>query len=108
MQAANTNFKGGTGKTEDSLCDRIQLEGVNHADFQLGELTSAKTAPYLMALSTILSVDAPIIGDCFVNNPSSSLSNECRDSACVDIISWMRWANAKRRTVGLAEKCNSI
>ena len=27
--AASTNLKCDTGKTEDNLCDRIQLEGVN-------------------------------------------------------------------------------
>ena len=53
-------------------------------------LTSAKTAPYLMALSTTLSVDASITGECPFNNSSSSLSNECRDSAYADIIDQMR------------------
>jgi len=74
----------------------------------LGELTSAKTAPNLIALSTTLSVDASIIGECSFSNSSSSPSNECRDSVYVDIISRMRWTVVKRRTVGLAEKCNSI
>ena len=75
--------------------------------FHLGNLTSAKTAPYLIALSTTLSVGASIIEEYPFSNSSSSLSNECRDSAYADIISQMRWAFAKRRTVGPAEKRNS-
>ena len=74
--------------------------------FPLVELTSAKTAPYLIALSTTLSVAAPIIGEYSFNNSLSSSSNEFRDFAYADIISWMRWTIA-RRTVGLVEKCNS-
>ena len=57
------------------------------ANYDFGELTSAKTVPYLIALSTTLSVDASIIGECCFSNPSSSLSNECRDSAYTHNIS---------------------
>ena len=75
--------------------------------FPLGKLTSAKTAPYLIALSTTLSVGASIIVECSFSNPSSSSSNESRDFAYAEIIRWMRWTIAMRRTVGLVEKCNS-
>src|SRR5258706_4565334 len=75
--------------------------------FHLGGLTSAKTAPYLIALSTTLSVGASIIGEHSFNNPSSSLSNKCRVSAYADIINRMRLTVAKRQTVGLAERRNS-
>ena len=102
-----TNLERDTGKTEDSLCSRIQLEGVNISLVPSGELTSAKTLPYLMTLSTTLSVGASINGECSFNSPSSSLSNKCRDSAFEYIISWMRWTTSKRRTVGLGEKYNS-
>jgi len=107
--ATGTNLKRDAGKTEDSLRDRIQLEDVSQSlsYCHLGELTSAKTAPYLIAMSITLSVGASIIGECSFNKASSSLSNKCRDSAYADIVSWMRCAVAKKRTVGLAEKCNS-
>ena len=52
----------------------------------MGELTAAKTAPYLTTLSTTLSVGSSIIGEYVFNNPSSSLSDERRDSAYASII----------------------
>jgi hypothetical protein len=73
----------------------------------VGELTSAKTAPYLIALSTDLSIDLPISGGYSLSNPSSSWSDERRASAYADIISWRGWAVAKVRTVSFAEKSNS-
>ena len=62
---AMTNLECDTGKTEDSLCDWVQLVGVNFHTGEpfIGEHTSAKTAPYFITLSTTLSVDAPIIGE---------------------------------------------
>jgi hypothetical protein len=88
---ASTNLKCDAGKTEDSLCDWVQLEGVNffwlpYARTDMGEPTSAKTVPYLITLSTTLSVDASIIGEYPSNNPSSSLIDERRDSAYESII----------------------
>ena len=71
--AADTNLKRDSGKTEDNLCDRIQLEDVNLSLVGIwGNLTSAKAAPYLIALSTILSVNVSIIVECPFNNISSS------------------------------------
>ena len=98
--AADTDLKRDTGKTEDGLCDRIQLRGVNVLLVFWGELTSAKTAPYLIALSTTLSVGASIIGECSVNNPSSSSSNKSRDFTYADIISLMRWTINCKETNG--------
>ena len=91
---ARTNLKCDTGKTEDSLCDWVQLVGVNPLWFpygraNIGERTSAKTAPYFIALSTTLSVDASIVGEYFSNNSSSSLSDERRDSAYAKSVSWL-------------------
>jgi len=65
----------------------------------VGELTSAKTAPYLINLSTTLSVGASIIGEYFSNNPSSSLSDNRRDSAYTTVVSRLRWGVVKRQTV---------
>ena len=62
--------------------------------FPFEALTSAKTALYLIALSTTLSVIAPIIGECSFNNSSSSLSNKSRDFAYANITSWMQWTIA--------------
>ena len=73
----------------------------------MGELTSAKTVPYFMILSTILSVGASIIGENFSNSPSSSLSDERRDSAYSNIVSWVRCGGrCGGHTVAFAEKCN--
>ena len=72
-----------------------------------GDLTSAKMAPYLITLSTTLSVWASIIGEYFSNNPSSSLSDERRDSAYANIVSWLGWGIAKRHTSAFAENCSS-
>ena len=46
------------------------------------QLTSAKTAPYLIALSTAFSVDPLIIGENLSSNPSSSWSDKRRVSTC--------------------------
>ena len=47
----------------------------------MGDRTSAKIVPYFITLSTTLSVCSSINGEYFSNNPSSSLSDERRDSA---------------------------
>jgi hypothetical protein len=57
-QEASTNLKRNVGNSEDSLCDWVQLLGVNALLLsRLETRTSANTAPYLIALSTALSVD---------------------------------------------------
>ena len=71
------------------------------------ELTSAKTAPYLIALFAYFSVDPLISGEYSFSNPSSSWSDERRASAYAKIISWQGWAMAKVRTVSFAENCIS-
>jgi hypothetical protein len=73
----------------------------------VGELTSAKTAPYLIALSTDLSVDALINGECSFSNFSSSWSDDRRVSAYAKNISWRGWTVANVRTVEFAENRNS-
>jgi len=69
--------------------------------------TSAKTTPYLKAVSTALSVDPLISGEYPFNNFSSSSSDESRDPLYAKNISRLGWAVAKRRTVVLAENRNS-
>src|SRR6267154_539739 len=73
----------------------------------IGELTSAKIAPYLITLSITLSVCSSIIGEYFSSNPSSSLSDERRDSAFANMVSWLGWGITKRHTEASAENCNS-
>ena len=51
-----------------------------------GQPTSAKTAPYLIALSTDFSVDPLIIGVYSFSNPSSSWSDERRASAYTTLL----------------------
>ena len=102
-QQRATNLERDTSKTKKSLCDWIQLGSVNIVLVSVCELTSAKTAPYLMALSTTLSIGPSIIGEYPSNNPSSSLSDDRIDSACSRIISWLRSGVARRRTVAFAE-----
>ena len=53
----------------------------------VGELTCAKTAPYLIALSTDFSTNPLINGEYLSSNPSSSWSDERRASAYASIIS---------------------
>jgi len=50
------------------------------AGSDMGEPTSANTAPYLMPFSTALSMDPVISEEYSFNNASSSLSDERRDS----------------------------
>ena len=59
-----------------------------YVDLHLRELTSAKTVPYLIALSKEFSIDPLISGAYSASNPSSSWSDERRASAYADIISW--------------------
>ena len=86
MLVASTNLKCDLGNTEDSLCNWVQLSGVNFfLVLKVGHPTSAKTAPYLIALSMDFSVDLLINGVYSFSNPSSSWSDERRASAYVDI-----------------------
>jgi len=59
------------------------------------ELTPARTAPYLIALSTNFSIDPLSSGEYSFSNPSSSWSDERRTSVYADIISrpgqWQRY-----------------
>ena len=73
----------------------------------VGRPTSAKTASYLIALSTTFSVDLVMSGEYPSNNPSSSRSDERRASTYVKIIIWRRWVVAKVRTVSFAENRTS-
>jgi len=102
-QQRATNLERDTSKTKKSLCNWIQLEGVNVLLVSICGPTSARAAPYLMALSTTLSVGPSIIGEYPSNNLSSSLSDERIDSAYSNIISWLRSGIARRRTVAFAE-----
>ena len=83
MLVASTNLERDLGNTEESLCNWIELPGVNSCLFhmEVGHPTSAKTAPYLIALSKDFSVDPLIIGVNSVSNPSASWSDERRASA---------------------------
>ena len=75
---------------------------------EVGQVTSAKTAPYLIAVPTDLSIDPLIIGLYSFINPSSSWSDERRASAYMDIIRFRGWAvGAKVRTVSFAENLTS-
>jgi hypothetical protein len=104
---ASTNPERDLGHAEDNLCDVICLKELLTACwFWLEELTSAITAPHAITFSKALSVDLFISGEYFLNNSSSSWSDECRDSAYTDI-GQLRWTVAKRQTVAFAENCNS-
>ena len=105
MQVASTNLKREAGNTKDGFCDWVQLRNVNIllVILNMGQLTSAKTAPYFIALSTDFSVDELISGEYSCSNPSSSWSDERRASTYVMILSWWGWPVEKVRTVLLAE-----
>ena len=109
IQVTSTNFKSDAGNTKGCLCNWIQLQGINFLLVlcEARELTSAKTAPYLIALSTDFSVDPLISGEYSFSSPSSSWSDERRASTYAGIISWRGWAVAKVRTVSFAESCTT-
>ena len=71
--------------------------------FTVRGLTSAKTFPYLIAVSTDFSIDRLINGEYSFNNPSSSWSDKRRASAYANRISWRGWEMAGVRTVLFAE-----
>ena len=84
----STNLKRDLGNTEDSLCNGVQLSGVNFMLVPCGtrQPTSAKAAPNLIALSTHFSFNPLIIGVYSFSNPSSSWSDERRASPYAEII----------------------
>ena len=69
----------------------------------MGIRTSANTAPYLIAVSTTLSVDPLIGGEYSSNKFSSSWSEERRDSTYVKIIRRLGGGVARIQTLVLAE-----
>jgi hypothetical protein len=71
------------------------------------QLTSESATPYFIAVSNTLSVDPPINGEYSFNDSSSLWSDERRDSAYANNVSWLEWGVVERRTVVLAENCNS-
>ena len=73
----------------------------------MGELTSAKTVPYLIVLSTILSIRPSIIGEYVSNIPSSSLRDERRVFVYGRVVSSGKWETEQGPTVGFGEKSNS-
>jgi hypothetical protein len=92
MPLASTNLKRDTSNAKDSLCNWIQLKCVNvlclvRFRVDVAELTSAKTAPNLIALSTDLSIEPLISGEYSFSNPSSSWRDDRKASAWANIIS---------------------
>ena len=73
----------------------------------MGQLTSAKAAPYSIVLSTGFLVDPLISGEYSFSNPSSSWSDERRASTYAKIIRRRGWAVVKVRTVLFAENRTS-
>ena len=97
IPVASTNLKCDTGNTENSLCNRVQLTGVNLWLVSIWKLTSANTAPYLIPFSTALSVGPLISGEYPFNNSSSFWSDERRDSAYANInsLGGQLWRNER-------------
>ena len=54
----------------------------------VGELTSVKTVPYVIMLSTTFSIDLLIIEACSFSNPSSLWSDKQRASAFAKLSAW--------------------
>src|SRR5258706_10808828 len=83
-QQRRTHLKRGVGNTDDNLCNWVQLPGVSVflvlRGWDAGQLTSAKTAPSLNALSSAFSIDPLIIGVYSPNNLSRSWRDKRRAS----------------------------
>ena len=73
----------------------------------MGELTSEKTAPYLILLSITLPVGSVISVEYSFNKPSRSWSDAGRDPGYVNVISRLGGAVAEIRTEMWAENRNS-
>ena len=83
-----THLKRDAGKTNDSLGNWVELAGVNVFSFygDAGRLTSAMVVLYLIAMSTVFSIDVLIIGAYSSSNPSSSRSNKRTASAYAKLL----------------------
>ncbi|SRR5258706_3556434 len=57
----------------------------------MGQLTCAKAAPYLIVMSMDFSIDPLISGEYSFSNPSSSWSDERMVSTFAKIIGWRGW-----------------
>ena len=73
----------------------------------MGELTSEKTAPYLILLSIALPVGSGIRVEYSFNKPSRLWSDAGRDPGYANGISRLGWEVAKIRTEMRAENRNS-
>jgi len=87
MPVESTNLKRDASNTEYNFCNSVNLTGVNLFSFYVNmeELTSAKAAPYLIALSKDFSIDPFINGAYSLSNLSSSWSDKRKASAYADI-----------------------
>ena len=75
---------------------------------EVGQPTSANTAPYLIALSMDFSIDPLINGVYSFSNSSSSWSDERRASVYADLLDeWDGQLREKERTVSFAENRTS-
>ena len=95
-----------TPKTAFAIGFNYQVSFYCSFHVEIGNPTSANTAPYLIALSTDFSTDPLINGVYSFSNPSSSWSDERRASAYTDISYWMT-GMAKVRTVSFTENRTS-
>ena len=88
MPGTRTYLKRDAGNAKDSLRNWVQLVIVNALIvlYGCGIKTSAKTAPYLIALSTAFSIDPLIIGGSSFSSPSSSRSDKRRASAYATLV----------------------
>ena len=79
-RAQTSNVTLATPKTAFAIGFNYQVSMPCSSYVDVGRPTSAKTAPYLIALSTAFSVDPPMSGEYPSSNPSSSWSDERRAS----------------------------
>ena len=71
------------------------------------ELTSEKTAPYLILLSIALPIGSGISAEYSFNKPSRLWSDAGRDPGYANVMSRLGWAVTKIRTEMCAENRNS-
>ena len=84
-RARTSNVTLATSKTTFAIGFNYQVSISCSFHVEVGQPTSAKTAPYLIALSTAFSVDPLIAGVYPCSNPSSSWSEERRAFSYADI-----------------------
>ena len=106
-RAQTSNVTLATPKTAFAIGFNYQVSKYCSFYVNMEQLTSAKTAPHLIALSTDFSVDPLISGEYFFSNPSSSWSDERKVSTYAKISNRRRGAVPRIRTVLLAENCTS-